>query len=350
MLPVVAWLVLAVHQMPMGQHVLWSGVSFLALMLTVLAAVHHAEVIAHKVGEPYGTLVLAIAITVIEVSLIIALMHSGGSAAASLARDTVFATVMIILSGIVGLCVWVGGLLHSEQRYQLHGANTALNTLAAILVLTLILPNYTISTPGPSYSNSQLAFIALVSVVLYASFVFVQTVKHRNYFLDAQDNEAEHAHQSDVPWLTAWISLGVLVVALIAVVLLAKTLAPTIEHAVISVGAPQSLVGVLVACIVLMPEGVAAVRAARKNLFQTSLNLALGSALASIGLTIPAIAVFSIMMQQPLMLGIDMKASLLLMLTLFISSVLFSTGRTNQQQGLVLLVIFTVYLFTSVVP
>lgn len=356
LVPILAWLILAAQSSPIASHPLWLLFSFAVLMATVISAVHHAEVIAHKVGEPYGTLILAIAITVIESSLILSIMHSGGEAAATLARDTVFATVMIILSGIIGLCVLVGGWWHSEQHYQLYGANTALNTLAAILILTLVLPNYTITTEGPVYSHSQLAFIALVSIALYASFVFIQTVKHRNYFLDASDQSqqpsasAKHNSHSRVSTLAAWVSLLVLVIALTAVVLLAKTLSGPIEQVVTHIGAPQSLVGVVIACMVLMPEGLAAVRAARKNLFQTSLNLALGSALASIGLTIPVIAIYSIWMGQSLQLGIDMKSTLLLSLTLFITSILFATGRTNMQQGLVLLVIFAVYLFTSVVP
>lgn len=354
LLPLFAWLMLAGHNLPVGSHPAWLLLSFVVLVATVISAVHHAEVIAHKVGEPYGTLILAMAITVIESSLILSIMHSGGSATAALARDTVFATVMIILSGIVGLCVVVGSWWHHEQHYQLHGANTALNSLAAILMLTLVLPNYTITTPGPSYSQSQLAFIALVSVVLYAAFVFIQTVKHRNYFLDATDLSQQTTATPDqhplVTTAAALVSVLVLLVALTAVVLLAKTLSSPIEQVVLAIGAPQSLVGVVIACMVLMPEGLAAIRAARKNLFQTSLNLALGSALASIGLTIPVIAVYALWMQQPLQLGIDMKSTVLLSLTLFITSILFATGRTNLQQGLVLLVIFAVYLFVSIVP
>ena len=155
----------------------------LGLVACVLAAVHHAEVVAHRVGEPYGTLVLAIAVTIIEVALIVSLMLAGGPATAALARDTVFAAVMIILTGMVGLCMLAGGLLHGEQRFRLHGASGALVTLAAIAVLTMVLPNYTDTTPGPYYSPSQLAFIALVTLVLYGTFVLVQTVRHRDYFL-----------------------------------------------------------------------------------------------------------------------------------------------------------------------
>ena len=322
------------------------------LIGAVLVAVHHAEVVAHKLGEPFGTLLLAVAITVIEVALILSLMLAGGAETAALARDTVFAAVMIIVSGIVGLCLLIGGVLYKEQVFKLHGANAALTTLAAIAVLTLILPNYTITTVGPMYSHGQLAFIAVVSLVLYGTFVFVQVIRHRNYFLDAADVEldVEALHAPTTMTNTAMLSAGLLLVCLVAVVLLAKSLAPSIEALVASIGAPHKLVGVIIASIVLLPEGLAAVRAARNNMFQTSLNLALGSALASIGLTIPAVAVLSLIMGWTLILGIDMKSAILLLLALFVSSLSLATGRTNVLQGVILLVIFAVYLFTTVIP
>jgi Ca2+:H+ antiporter len=363
--PVAAWLILAGTQVGISTSL---GNIYLLLMAAsligaVLAAVHHAEVVAHKLGEPFGTLLLAVAITVIEVALIISLMLAGGAETAALARDTVFAAVMIIVSGIVGLCMLIGGVLYKEQTFKLHGANAALTTLAAIVVLTLILPNYTHTTVGPMYSASQLAFIAVVSLVLYGTFVFVQIIRHRNYFLEANDNnddiptnlaQAElvkpASSSTKVATKIAWISTMLLLVCLVAVVLLAKSLAPDIEAAVALIGAPHQLVGVIIASIVLLPEGLAAVRAARKNMFQTSLNLALGSALASIGLTIPAVAILSLVTGWTLTLGIDMKSAVLLLLALFVSSLSLVTGRTNVLQGVILLVIFAVYLFTTVIP
>lgn len=345
-IPIAACLVLAGTYLNLGP--LYSLLVAAALVSAVLSAVHHAEVVAHKLGEPYGTLLLAVAITVIEVGLIISLMLTGGPETAALARDTVFAAVMIIVSGIVGLCLLIGGLLYKEQVFRLHGANAALTTLAAIVVLTLILPNYTLSAAGPLYSKSQLAFIAVVSLVLYGTFVFVQVIRHRNYFLDAADNSDPALRASSKNM--AIVSTVLLLVCLVAVVLLAKSLAPDIEALVISIGAPHQLVGVIIASIVLLPEGLAAVRAARKNLFQTSLNLALGSALASIGLTIPAVAILSLLTGWTLILGIDMKSTLLLLLALFVSSLSLATGRTNVLQGVILLVIFAVYLFTTVIP
>ena len=251
----------------------------------VLAAVHHAEVIAHRVGEPYGTLLLAVAVTVIEVALIVSLMLAGGPATTALARDTVFAAVMIILNGIIGLCMLIGGSRFGEQSFGLYGVSASLATLAAIAVLALVLPNYTTTVPGPFYSVGQLAFVAVVSIVLYGTFVLVQTVRHREYFLpeESADGEGTHTAPSNREALS---SLALLLASLAAVVLLAKSLAPSIEVSVTRAGAPLALVGVIIAAVVLLPEGLAALRAARANRLQTSLNLALGSALASIGLTI----------------------------------------------------------------
>lgn len=326
---------------------------FVALGLTgvVLAAVHHAEVIAHRIGEPAGTLVLAIAITIIEVALIVSLMLTGGQETLTLARDTVFAAIMIILTGIIGLCLLAGGVRYKEQQFGRHGTSAALVTLTAISVLTLILPNYTTSLPGPVYSVSQLIFVAIISLVLYGTFVMVQTVTHRSYFLpeDAEQDEMEEDLIKPSKTLTA-VSAVFLLVCLAAVVLLAKKLAPVIEQKVTAMGAPESVVGVIVALVILLPEGLAAYRAAKKNQLQISLNLALGSALASIGLTIPAVALVSIMTGMTISLGIDTKSTVLLVLSLFTVALSFTTGRTTIMQGVVLLVLFAVYLFTTVVP
>jgi Ca2+:H+ antiporter len=331
----------------------WSGgfmiVVAAALIAAVLAGVHHAEVVAHRVGEPFGTLLLAIAITIIEVALIVSLMLAGGTEASALARDTVFAAVMIILNGMIGISLLVGGLKYGQQRYALSGASVGLITLTAILVLTLVLPNYTVSKAGPEYNRSQLIFVSLISVVLYGTFIFVQTVRHRDFFLPV-DGVDEETH-AEPPMLKVAIYSGILlVISLAAVVLLGKSLAPTIESFVVQAGAPKSLVGVIIATVVLLPEGLAALRAAKKNRIQTSLNLSLGSALASIGLTIPAVAIVSLVTNLNLTLGIDTKSTVLLILSIFTVMLSFATGRTNILQGVVLLVIFSVYLFTTIVP
>jgi Ca2+:H+ antiporter len=319
---------------------------------SVFAAVHHAEVVAHRIGEPYGTLVLALAVTLIEVALIVSLMIAGGAEASALARDTVFAAVMIILNGIVGLCLLVGGLKHREQVFSLDGVSAALVALATIAIMTLVFPNFTVTTPGPFYSSSQLVLIAIVSVVVYGSFIFTQTVGHRQFFLEGslEDDPGIDRH-SNIPGNAATATSGVLLLfCLVAVVLLAKKLAPDLESAVARMGAPNALVGVVIAGIVLLPEGLAAVRAAWQNRLQTSLNLALGSALASIGLTIPAVSALSLGMNSKLTLGIDAKSMILLMLSLLVTVLVLRTGRTIILHGVVLLVIFAVYLFTIVVP
>jgi Ca2+:H+ antiporter len=332
----------------------------LGLGACVLAAVHHAEMIAHRVGEPFGSLVLALAVTLIEVALIVSLMAAGGETAAGLARDTVFATVMIILNGIVGLCLLVGGIRHREQSFSLDGASAALVALTTIVIMTLVFPNFTVAIPGPYYSPSQLTLIAIVTPVIYLTFIFTQTIEHREYFLSsavASDAAASDAASPGTPVhasppgnaVTALSGL-LLLACLAIVVLLAKKLAPTLEAAVLRAGAPNALVGVIIAVIVLLPEALAALRAARANRLQTSLNLALGSALATIGLTIPAVGFLSLLTKTHLRLGINSESTVLLVLSLFVASMVLRTGRTIVLHGVVLLTIFVVYLFTTVVP
>lgn len=347
--PLLAWLVLLGLTRWLQPGGLLVVLEVAALAGGVMASVHHAEVVAHRVGEPFGTLVLALAVTLIEVSLVLTLMLNGGESTVGLARDTVFAAVMIILGGMVGICLLLGGHRHHEQRFRQSGVSAALTTLAAITVLTLVLPNFTSSAPGPFYSRSQLLFIAVVSLVLYFSFLAVQTLRHRDYFLP-EDSHAPDTHTPPPSTGMAWLSVGLLLVCLGAVVLLAKSISPHAERLIVEWGAPKAVVGILIAGVVLMPESLAAIRAARANRLQTSLNLALGSALASIGLTIPAVAVLSIFIPMPLALGIDNKAMVLLVLSLWVTQLSLSTGRTTVLQGVVHLVLFAVYLFTSVVP
>ena len=325
-----------------------TAAAVVVLIGSVLAAVHHAEVIAHKVGEPFGTLVLAIAVTVIEVSLIVSLMLSNAGDATTLARDTVFAAIMIILNFIIGICLLAGAVRHHEQRFTLKGMTAALGVLAAMAVLSLILPNYTSSTSGPTYAASQLMFVAVVSLILYGTFVLVQTVRHRDYFLPSTDDKDDHA--APPSGRATGIAFAALLVALVSVVLLAKTLSPTIEAAVLGSGLPLTVVGVVIAALVLAPESLAAYKSARRNRLQTSLNLALGSALATIGLTIPSVAIVSLVLDLPIALGIDAKSMTLLALSLFVATLSLGTGRTTVLQGVVHLVIFAAYLFTTVVP
>jgi Ca2+:H+ antiporter len=346
--PALAWAVLvAAVMVPENGPV--AALAAVALVLTVFAAVYHAEVVAHRVGEPFGTLVLAIAVTVIEVALIVSVMVAAPVEKVGLARDTVFAAIMIVCNGIVGLCLLWGGARHHVQGFQVQGASAALAVLAALSVLTLIMPNVATSAPGPVFTTVQLVFAAVVSLVLYAAFVFVQTVRHRDYFLAAAD-AGEDAHAPPPSGRLALLSLALLIAALVAVVALAKSLTPTLEHVVAGLQAPKAVVGIVIAGLVLLPEGLAAVRAARANRLQTSLNLALGSVLASIGLTIPAVAAVSIVSGRPIELGLGEKDQVMLALTLFVSVITLGTGRTTVLQGIVHLAVFAVFLLFAVMP
>jgi len=346
--PVLAWVVLLTTPL-LGSGGLVAAIAGAALLAAVFVAVYHAEVVAHRVGEPFGTLVLAVAVAVIETALIVSVTISAPAENAGLARDAVFAAVMIVCGGIVGACLLMGGARYHEQGFQVQGASAALAVLAALTVLVLILPNYVARELGPLYSTPQLVFAGLVSLVLYGSFVFIQTARHRDYFLPvaSADQEAHSLPPSD---RTAALSAGLLIVCLVAIVGLAKTLTPTVELGVARLGVPKAVVGIIIAALVLLPEGLAALRAAQANQLQTSLNLALGSALATIGLTIPAVAAVSIVIGQPLELGLDVKDQVLLALTLLVSAITLATGRTTVLQGIVHLVIFAVFLFFAVVP
>ncbi len=318
---------------------------------SVFAAVHHAEVVALKVGEPFGSILLALAVTVIEVALIVSLMIAAAVGSEMVARDTVYSATMIVLNGVVGLCLMVGGARHHEQSFQVNGASAMLGVLGVLATITLILPNYTLTTTGPWYSRSQLMFVGGASLFLYGVFLFVQTVRHRDYFLSDTVLPGEVEQPHTVPTVRATIMSGIiLIVALVAVVMLAKSLSYPLKKIILDAGLPPTFVGVIIAAIVLLPEASAALAAARANRLQISLNLALGSALASIGLTIPAVAVASVMLQQPLALGVGQAETVLLALTLVTSTLTLATGRTTMLQGAVHLVIFAVFLFLSAVP
>ncbi|WP_144120049.1 calcium:proton antiporter [Catellatospora sichuanensis] len=320
----------------------------IALVAAVVVAVHHAEIVAHHVGEPFGTLILAVAVTAIEVGLIIMLMTSGPEGPSTLARDTVFAAFMIVCNGVVGLCLLVGGLRHREVEFHVEGVTATLATLSTVAVLALVLPSFTTSSPGPTYSGPQLAFAGTASLVLYASFVFVQTIRHRHYFLPLETDDEEH--EAGPGPKAAAVSLFMLLLCLVAVVGLAKVESPAIEHFVAVAGAPRAVVGVVIALLVLLPETAAAVRAASRNKIQTSFNLALGSAVASIGLTIPAIAIASIWLQNTLVLGLDPKDMVLLAITVVVTTLTVAPGRATLMQGMVHLTIFGAFLFLSFVP
>jgi len=329
------------------------GVTLVAVFLVaaVLAAVYHAEVVAHRVGDPLGSLILAVAVTVIEVALIVTLMVAGGDEASTLARDTVFAAVMITCNGIIGLSLLVATLRHRTASFNAEGTASALATVATLATLSLVVPSFTTSRSTAEFSPLQLTFAALASLVLYALFVLMQTVRHRDYFLPAPTARHDPEHHAEPPTRRAAVtSLWLLLVSLVAVVGLAKLESPAIEDVVADVGAPQSAVGVIIALVVLLPETLAAYRNARSDRMQSSFNLGFGSAMASIGLTIPVIALASIWLAGPLELGLGPKDIVLLALTLVISTLTTVMGRANVLQGAIHLVVFGAFIFLAVTP
>ena len=347
--PVLGALVLAVtwgHKPPTAV------LALIGLLLAgcVFAAVHHAEVVADRVGEPFGALILAVAVTVIEVGLIVMLMVSGGSQTSTLARDTVFAAAMITCNGIVGLALLVGSLRPGVSSFKPEGTAPALAAVATLATLTLVLPTFTTSNPGPEFSTEQLVFAAVASLALYLLFVFVQTVRDRADFLPADTGTADPGEHAGPSGRQALASLGMLGVGLVAVVGLAKVESPAIEGAIAAIDAPLSAVGVMIALLVLLPETVAAVRNAQRGRLQISLNLAFGSAMASIGLTIPTIAVASIWLPGPLVLGLNATQIVLLVLTVAVGALSAPLGRAALLQSGVRLVIFAAFVFLAVRP
>lgn len=331
------------------------GVTICALLLggAVLAAVQHAEIVAHKVGEPFGSLVLAVAVTVIEVSLILTLMVSNPEKTASLARDTVFAAVIITLAGIIGLSLFAATKGRRIPRFNAEGSGGALATVATLTTVTLILPTMTTGAPGPTFTSGQLIFAAVAALVLYAAFVTNQTVRHRDFFLPvAKDGSpiSVHDHADPPAARTAWISLGMLFISLIAVVGLAKVESPSIEKGVAAAGLPSSFVGVIIALLVLLPETLAAVNAARRGRVQTSMNLALGSAMASIGLTIPTLAILTQFIDTPLVLGLEPTHITLAALTFVVAALTIVPGRATRLQASVHLAIFASFVFLAMSP
>lgn len=333
-------------------HLWFSALAALFLAAAVMTAVHHAEVIAERVGESLGTLILALSVTIIEVGLIVSLMMADGPDSSVLARDTVFAAVMIVSNGIVGLCLILGGLRHREQGFHVQGASSLLVVLIALSALTLVLPTFTTATAGATYSPIQLIFASVASLVLYVVFVLFQTKTHTEYFQPGDDGKpvSTEAVGHHISKTEAWLSFGSLCVSLIAVIGLAKFLAPTIETAVVAVGAPKTVVGIIIAMIVLLPEAGAAVNAARANRLQTSLNLALGSGAASIALTIPVVSAFSLWTNRPLTLGLDPKGLVFLFVTFLMGTLTLGTGKATALQGAVHMVLLLAYIVVAFFP
>jgi Ca2+:H+ antiporter len=324
----------------------------LVLIGCVFAALHHAEVVGERVGEPYGTLTLTLSVTIIEVALVASMMLNDENNP-TLAREAIFSVVIIVCTGLTGLCLFIGALRHYEQDLQPQGTAAYLTVIMALAVTTLVLPNYTVTTPGPYYSTGQLVFVSIVAILLYGAFLFVQTVRHRDDF-------AEVPHESEQPLAVharpsgraAFIALVGLLASLLGVILLAKKVAVGVESglAKLPLASPDAITGAVIALLVLTPEGLAAVRAAARNALQTSINVALGSALATIGLTVPAVAIASFVSGRPILLGLDARDQVLLFLTFLIAMVSFGTGRTNVLSGLVHLVVFATFVLFLFLP
>jgi Ca2+:H+ antiporter len=329
------------------------GLATLVLIGTAVAAFHHAEAIAARVREPLGTLVLTLSITVIEAAIIASVMlHDANNP--TLVRETVFSGIMIVCAGVAGLSLLIGALRFREQDLQPQGTSALLAVLMALSVLTLILPNFTVTALGPTFSPAQLAFVSAVSILLYGAFLFIQTVRHRADFLEAGPRRYRRKIRPALSNRHMLAGCFWLLVSLAGVVLLAKRVGSGVEEALALAGLEEAqrdgVVGALIAFLVLLPEAFHAVHAAARNEIQSSLNTALGAALAAIGLIIPAVAAVSLTTGHELVLGLDMRDSVLLLLTLGLSVVGFGTGRTNVLSGLVLLVVFATYVFLLFVP
>lgn len=339
---IVAWL--ALGKVELGPLAL---LAFAALIGNVVAAVYHAEVVAIRVGEPFGALILALAVTIIEVGMIVSIMLSGDPTP-TLMRDSVHAVVMLVLHGLAGLCIVVGAVRNREMEFKVEGAHAFLAVLIPMATLVLVVPNHAISVPGPSYTPLQLAFVSIACVALYAAFLFIQTNWHRDYFLPRQEDGGDHhARPSGRIALTCF---GLMCLALFSVVVLAKSLSPALTGAITSFGAPSAIAGVVVAAIVLLPETSAAVRAAARDRLQSSINLALGSAVACIGLTVPTVAVVAWWIGQPLELGISQGSTVLMVLGFMVAMITYGTGRTNLLAGIVHLVLLATYVFYIFAP
>ncbi|MCX7305860.1 MAG: ionic transporter [Hyphomicrobiales bacterium] len=341
--------VISARDAPVSLRIVLAVLAIGLVCATVFAALHHAEAIAHRLGEPYGTLVLTLAVTTIEVSVILAMMLHGENNP-TLARESVFATCMITCGGVVGICLVFGGMRHGHQVLKRQGTNAYLAMLAALSVLALVLPNYTLSSGQGAYSGVQLAFVSILAVLLYGSFVFAQTGPHKEDFVEELMETDDRPHGEAGAGISGNAIL--LLVGLAGVVLLAEDIAAAIEDALVTLQVQQAdaIVGAFIATLVLLPESLAAIRASLKNELQRSLNIALGSACATIGLTIPAVATASLLTGKELILGLGAGDTVLLLLALAVSMLSFGTGRTTSMTGLVHLVIFAAYCFLIFFP
>jgi Ca2+:H+ antiporter len=339
---------LSVDQGSLNARILVGALSCAIMFVTIFVVLDHAEAVARRVGEPYGTLVLTFAVTAIEVSIIVSMMLHGENNP-TLARESVFSTVLITSTGVVGMCLALGGWRHRKQAILRQGTSAYLAVLIALTVMTLILPTYTQTTDPGTFSAAQLGFVSVLSVLLYASFVFAQTVRHREDFIQGQPHDVS---VRAAPHENISASALLLMAGLIGIVMLAEQVAASVEDTLVTYQVTQadSIVGAMIAGLVLMPEAISAVRASLKNELQRGLNVAMGSACATIGLTIPGVAAASLLTGRGLTLGLPAADAVLLVLALFICNVSFSTERTTFLTGMVHLVVFFTYAFLIFIP
>jgi Ca2+:H+ antiporter len=320
-----------------------------AVLWSAISAVHHADCLAVKCGEPYGTLILTLSVISIEVMMISAAMLHGANNP-TLARDTMFGVVMIALNGLVGFALLLGGLRHHEQNYNLQGAGAYLNTIMALVVLGLVLPNFTTSLSGPRFTRVQEIFLITVTLILYAIFLVIQTGRHRQYFKDAASASDSNDHHASLQPRSAGYHSAMLLLYLIVVIVLAKKFAIPLDNCIERFGMPQAFGGAIVAALVLAPEALSAIKAAQKNQLQRSVNLLHGSVLATIGLTIPAVLIIGMATDRSIVLGVEGGNLPLLVLTLAASIVTFGSGKTNILQGCIHLLLFAVFLLLIFSP
>ena len=319
---------------------IWLFASMLWLSFRV---VHHADCLAVKLGEPYGTLILTLSVISIEVVMISAVMLTGADNPA-LGRDMMFAVLMIVLNLLVGISLLVGSLRHSEQVHNLQGANTFLVVLIPLAVLCLILPNFTQSTEAGTFSGGQTLFTVVASIALYGAFLVAQTLRYRGHFVAPAAGDDDHDDHGDLVVRSVGFHAALLLANMLPIVLLSKSMAKVIDYQVASFQAPVALGGVIIAVLVLAPEGLAAVKSALVDRLQRSVNICLGSALATIGMTVPAILVIGILTGNKIVLGLGPVDSILFMTTALVSVVTFTSSRTNIIHGVVHLILFLAYL------
>jgi Ca2+:H+ antiporter len=337
---------LTTHALPLLGLFVWL---FAVILWSAMCVVRHADCLAIKFGEPYGTLILTLSAISIEVVMIsTAMLHGANNP--TLGRDAIFAVIMIALNGLVGLSLVLGGLRYREQHYNIQGVNAYLNVIMALAVLGLVLPNFTTSTSGPTFSTEQEIFFAVVSLLLYAVFLLIQTLRHRGYFLDVKETATKHSPHHLARIRSTGFHALMLLLYLVTVIFLAEKFAIPLDNSIEQFHMPQAFGGAIIAALVLSPEGLGGVTASLHNQLQRSINILFGSVLATIGLTIPAVLMIGLLTKRPVALGLQGGNLPLLLLTLAVSVVTFTSRKTNVLQGCIHLLLFAVFVLLIFAP